>query len=213
MGMESFSNNTEPQERQMPGPEMEPVAEGSKPTLHQEELKDLEQPADLQVAESTFVIESSENTLDKPKSSIEVTGSLKRKGLDFTDSLRVVNGKIGRVNEDIDVVSQKAVGGFKVAARNLEDIFSSKEINLDDAALSFGRLTSSFDELSSIQDGELRKVPEDARKALLYAINGSMDSAIMLKGDASMEQLRKKINNMLSKAEEAAHRLRRGVRS
>ena len=145
--------------------------------------------------------------------SIEVNESLKRKGLDFTESLRTLNVRINKVDKEAEVVSPRAVGGFKVAARNLEEIFSSQEINLDDAVVSFGRLTTSFEDLSLIQDGELRKITDDARKSLVHAIEGSMDSATALRMEESMESLRKNINNMINKADEAAQRLRRGARS
>lgn len=188
--------------------------EGFNPIPLQEESKELEQPENLVVSESTPEVEVEPTKIqEKVPTSIEITGSLKRRGLDFTESLRTLNGRISRIDKEAEVISPKAIGGFKIATRNLEEVFQSQEVNLDDAIVSFGRLTTSFEDLSLMQDRDLRKITDDTRKSLVFAIEGSMDSATALRQEEPMEQLRRNINNMVNKADEAAHRLRRGARS
>jgi hypothetical protein len=109
-------------------------------------------------------------------------------------------------------VNCEVKGEFRTATRILEDSFQKDKLDLNEATTSFNRLTASFEDLSLIQDRELRKVTDDARKALLFAVEGSTDSARVLRMDESIVELRKNINMMIDKAGAAAQRLRRGVR-
>ncbi len=194
MGMESFGAPLPPQE-------------------NQEELEKPEEVmAEPEIIEEKIEAPKTEAEKTKLEKEIPVTESIKRRGLDFTEDLRTMNGRLGRIDKEAGAISEKTIGGFRIAARNLEDIFSSKEIRLDDAAASFGKLTTSFEDLSLIHDRELRKITEDARKSLVHAIEGSMGSATVLRREENMDQLRRNINTMLTKAEEASFRFKRGAR-
>ena len=166
----------------------------------------------MQVAESAPVAEPDESIIERTTSSIEVTSSLKTRGLDFAESIRIMNAKISRINENADIVSQKSVGRFRMARVNLEEFFSSKEINTDEAIFLFSRLTSSFEELSMMPDREFAKISEDNRKSLIYAIDAVRESALSLKRDESIAGLKRSINRMLDRVEGATNRLRRGRR-
>jgi len=153
--------------------------------------------------------------VEKPKKlekEIVIDESLKRKGLDFTSSLDLMNGRLSKIDKEAETVSPGTVGKFRTATRSLESSFQGGKVDLDEATNSFNRLTSSFTDLSLIQDKELRKITEDARKSLVGAIEGSKDSAIALRMNEQMAELKTNINRMIDKADEAAHRFRRGAR-
>ena len=153
--------------------------------------------------------------IEQPKKlekEIVVDESLKRKGLDFTSSMDLMNGRLSKIDKEAEAVSPGTVGKFRTATRSLESSFQGGKIDLNEATNSFNRLTSSFTDLSLIQDRELRKITEDARKSLVGAIEGSKDSAIALRMNEQMAELKININRMIDKADEAAHRFRRGAR-
>lgn len=143
---------------------------------------------------------------------IEVDASLKRKGLDFTDSLNRISGKLGTIDREAEAVSPGTVSKFRNATRNLENTFQGPKLDLNEAIVSFNRLTASFEDLSLINDRELRRIQEDSRKSLIAAIEGSKDSAMALRMEEKMEELRKNINRMIDKADAATFRLSRGAR-
>ncbi len=159
----------------------------------------LETPAEISVKE-------------KVEKDVVVDESLKRKGLDFTESLDRVNGRLARIDKDVEIVSSGTLSKFRTATRSLESSFQGDTLDLNEATNSFNRLTSSFEDMSLIQDKELRKITEDTRKSLVSAIEGSKDSAMALRMNESVAQLKQNINRMIDKADEAAHRLRRGAR-
>lgn len=153
--------------------------------------------------------------VEKPKKlekEIVVDESLKRKGLDFTSSMDLMNGRLSKIDKEAEAVSPGTIGKFRTATRNLESYFQGGKLDLNEATNSFNRLTSSFTDLSLIHDKELRKITEDARKSLVGAIEGSKDSAIALRMNEQMAELKTNINRMIDKADEAAYRFRRGVR-
>ena len=155
-----------------------------------------------------------EEKIEQPKleKDIVVDESLKRKLLDFTESLDLMNGRLSKIDKETEVVSPGTVGKFRSATRSLESSFQGGKLDLNEATNSFNRLTSSFQDMSLIQDRDLRKITEDARKSLVSAIEGSKDSAMALRMNESVAELRKNINKMIDKADEAAHRFRRGAR-
>ena len=162
--------------------------------------------------EQTETPETEEKKGSSQEKGIEVDPSLKRKGLDFTDSLNRISGKLGTIDREAEIVSPGTISKFRNATRNLENTFQGSKLDLDEAATSFNRLTVSFDDLSLMNDREMRRITEDARKSLVGAIEGSKDSAMALRMEEKMKELQKNINRMIDKADVAAFRLRRGAR-
>jgi hypothetical protein len=116
------------------------------------------------------------------------------------------------VFKGMGIVSSGTIGKLRTATRSLEDSFQGGELDLNEATNSFNRLASSFEDLSLIQDRELRKVTDDTRKSLFFAIEGVTDSARVLRMDESIVELQKNINMMIDRAGAAVQRLRRGGR-
>jgi len=147
------------------------------------------------------------------KSSIDVDPSLKTRGMEFTDSLRRVHGKLDTIDkESADIVSPGTLGKFRSATRNLEDSFQGGKLDLNETSIALNRLTGAFEDVSLINDRELRKITEDAKPSLIAAIADSKESATSLRTMESMAQLSKNINRLVGKADEAAFKLRRSLR-
>jgi len=180
-------------------------AEASKPAAEAQ----AETPAELPVEEKAKEPKAEESSAEKD---IEIDPSLKRKGLDFTDSLNRVSAKLGNIDRETEIVSLGTIGKLRNASRNLETTFQGSKLDLNEATISFNRLTASFEDLSLINDRELRRIQEDSRKSLVAAIEGSKDSAMALRMEEKMKELRKNINKMIDKADAAALKLRRGAR-
>jgi hypothetical protein len=183
---------------------MPPSEEASEPTEQSTET-----PTELTVQEKKEESETEESSVDKD---IEIDPSLKRKGFDFTDSLNRVSSKLSNIDREVEIVSPGTISKFRSATRNLESAFREPKLDLNQAISSFNRLTTSFEDLSLIKDQELRKIQEDSRKSLVSAIEGSKDSAMALRKEESMDELRRNINKMIDKADAATFRLRRWSR-
>ena len=177
-----------------------------------EEPKPEEIVSEPKIEDQTEKPEAEEKKDVSQEKGIEIDWSLKRKGLDFTESLSRVNGRLSRMDREAEVVSPGTISKFRTATRNLENTFQGSKLDLGEVATSFNRLTTSFDDLSLINDRELRKITEDTRKSLIGAIGGSKDSAMALRAQEKMKELRKNIDRMIDKADTAAFRLRRGAR-
>jgi hypothetical protein len=186
--------------------------EGFNPIPPQEETENLVQPEQLTPLEPVTPIEIVKEASVKKETVVEVNESLKKSGSDFTSSLGLMNGRLSRIDKEAEIVSPGTIGKLRTATRSLEDSFQREKLDLNETATSFNRLTASFEDLSLIQDRELRKVTDDARKSLVFAIEGTTDSARVLRMDESIVELRKNINMMIDKADAAAQRLRRGIR-
>jgi hypothetical protein len=180
--------------------------------IQPQEEKDLMQAEKLSLSESVASAKISEDVSESKESFLVVDESLKKSGLDFTSSLDLINGRLAKIDKEVEIVSQGTIGKFRTATRNLENCFQNKKFDFNEAVVSFNRLTASFDDLSLIQDRELRKITDDARKSLLVAIESSQDSARALRMNESIAELQKNINRMIDKAEMAAQKLRRGSR-
>jgi hypothetical protein len=174
-----------------------------------------------QEADAAKVVELREEILNpkiekqegENKTSIDVDPSLKTRGIEFTDSLRRVHGKLDAIDkESADIVSPGTLGKFRSATRNLEDSFQDGKLDLNETAVALNRLTGAFEDVSLINDRELRKITEDAKRSLIAAIADSKDSANSLRTVENMAQLSKNINRLVGKADEAAFRLRRSLR-
>lgn len=89
-----------------------------------------ESPVEEQVeiaAEKTGEPKLEKSSVEK---NIEIDPSLKRKGLDFTDSLNRVSGKLGTIDREAEVVSSGTISKFRNATRNLEDTFQRSNLDL-----------------------------------------------------------------------------------
>lgn len=155
----------------------------------------------------------SDNKEGETKSSIDVDPSLKTRGMEFTHALRRVHGKLDTIDkESASIVLPGTIGKFRSATRNLEDSFQGGKLDLNETSVALNRLTGAFEDVSLINDRELRKITEDAKRSLIAAIADSKESATSLRAMKSMAQLSKNINRLVGKADEAAFRLRRSLR-
>jgi hypothetical protein len=186
-------------------------SEGSSAQSHQESQEaDAAKVAELK---EEILNPKTEKQEGENKTSIDVDPSLKTRGMEFTDSLRRVHGKLDTIDkESADIVSPGTIGKFRSATRNLEDAFQGGKLDLNETSTALNRLTGAFEDVSLINDRELRKITEEAKRSLIAAIADSKESATSLRAMESMAQLSKNINSLVGKADEAAFRLRRSLR-
>jgi phospholipid N-methyltransferase len=145
--------------------------------------------------------------------SIDIDPSLKRYGLDFTETLQRTYTKLKIIDEDAEIVSPGLISKLGSAMRDLETLFSGSKFDIEIVSSSINRITRTLDDLSLVRDNDLRKVSEDKKRALIAAMKSVIDSVTSLKRVESINgQLSKGISMMIEKAESAIHVLQRSLR-